>query len=169
MVVKNWNGVNEMSVINLDDPDVTCETLDTGPLRTLISAQSIQATFVGGELMVCGDRAFDCYVYDDEERQWLNGVNRVQARFLPYGLDAPAGGLHWALAGDDGGDTRTSEVFDGESWRPSVLMPRDTHSQCATFVDDSTILIVGGRLQKKTFRGKLPCVLYSKKFFCPLP
>ena len=54
MVVKNWNGVNEMSVINLDDPDVTCETLDTGPLRTLISAQSIHATFVGGELMVCG-------------------------------------------------------------------------------------------------------------------
>ncbi len=141
----------EVSVIDLSDPDVTCQSFDAGPLEYFELSQSLHGTFVGGDLMVCGQEAQDCSTFNAEELEWIESeANRADDRFLPFGMDLGEG-RHWVSGGDNDGLLEdSSEMFDGTSFSPSVQLPFPTRDHCAVQVADDEVILMAGKDKEDT-------------------
>ncbi len=144
VVVKSYTQP-ELSVIDLANPGRVCNSESIGPLAQIRNPQSLHGTFVGGDLFVCGDTKDDCFRFDDATLEWTRDENggRAQDRFLAYGVDME-NGVHWVTAGDDGGFTYTSEVFDGEVFADGIGLPVATRDHCMVRLSDTEAMLVSG-------------------------
>ena len=145
LVVVQADEAKEMSVIDLSNPNNSCSPLPIGPIGRVYTPWTTHGTFFGGRLTVCGERASDCFQYDDVTRQWSRIPGRSQRRFIPYGLDQDGG--HWVTGGEDIDSydyPNTTEIFDGSEFRPFIEMPVGTRDHCVTRLAGSEVLVMGG-------------------------
>ncbi len=144
LAVKNHDH-HEIDFVDLSDANRTCAPANISGLGGLADGQSAHATFVGGPLLLCGEQPEDCYEYDDAAGQWAAGPQRLQVRYLPYGLDL--GGVHWVSAGRDGlEELDSSEEIggDGGAFAESAALPFESYGHCAVALSDDEALVMTG-------------------------
>ena len=161
IVVKNYvpeGSPEEVSVLDLSDPERACDPIDIGPLSSdlMTNEQSLHGTFAGGDglLLVCGYSPDECSRYDDRTSRWTDGPARVGGdRFLPYGLDMAGsdggngdGDGHWVSGG--GSTEVTTEVFDGEEFQFAAELPAGISGHCAVDLGDGEAMVLSGESKK---------------------
>ncbi len=130
---------NEIKVVDFSGQGRTCSSIPLDSVTFSTLSQSAHGTFVGGELLVCGNELDECYLYDDETQIWRDGPDRLEERFLPYGIDMDEN-THWVVLGD----VATTEIFDGESFSGSVAFPKSFRGTCVGNLGDGKAIVALG-------------------------
>jgi len=93
LALKTWRE-NEMTVINLGDPSSECQSRSVPRDFGNGEDWSLHASFDAdvGELLVCGRKDEDCYIYNSNRDSWQSNGGRAEYRFLPFGEDTGESG-----------------------------------------------------------------------------
>ncbi len=137
-----------ISVVDLQNPESNCDSIYLEPLVHLTDLQSTTASFVNGELLVCGAPSGECYYYNDASDSWRDGPDKNNYRFLPFGIDLNST-YHWLSGGRDtnGNYYDNSEEYDGDSYSIGITLPLNVSDHCVVNLGGDEVMLIGGRLK----------------------
>jgi hypothetical protein len=136
---------NDFEVIDLESRTNVCKN----PIPfTLNVYGGIGGLGLDGRPLICGGTTNEnCYLYDDDDDNWLQTFTMIQPRRqFSASSKSPYQNSSLMVTGVSlGGPANTAEILTPTGWIQKPSMPIDVMYHCMVTINTTTVMVIGGK------------------------